>query len=308
MMAGRDHARLQSAYARCVAVARAHYENFPVASWLLPRDLQIHVAAIYTFARRADDIADEERGPANARIARLRAMGAALDDALSAAAAADEQSGPSEQDGQDKQGIDADPLFIALAATIRRYRLEPGLFHDLLDAFIQDTTKTRYADFAEVLDYCRRSANPVGRLMLQLFQQDDAVNLRDSDLICSSLQIINFMQDIQQDVLENDRVYLPLDEMAAAGVTIADIKGQSTAPHVVAFVQAQTRRARRMMRDGAALGQRLPGRFGLEIRAIIHGGLRVCEALLNQGADIYSRPRLGVTDKLAILAKAVLRL
>ena len=208
----------------------------------------------------------------------------------------------------DDNGADEDPLFIALSNTIRRYRLERRLFHDLLDAFIQDTTKTRYADFAEVLDYCRRSANPVGRLLLGLFQQESPANLRDSDLICSGLQLINFMQDIQQDVIENDRVYFPLDEMTAAGVTVDDIKQRSQRPRVVAFARGQTRRARRLLRGGAALGHRLKGRFGLEIRAITNGGLCVCEALLNQGADIYSRPRLGRRDKIKIAAKAVLRL
>ncbi|HEY5734559.1 MAG TPA: squalene synthase HpnC [Gammaproteobacteria bacterium] len=279
---------LQAAYDECLHVARSHYENFPVASWLVPAHLRIHVAAIYNFARRADDLADEGNDAAQDKIVALDAMGKSLDQCLA---------------GQDN----SDYLFLALANTIGEHQLDPALFHDLISAFKQDVTKTRYRDFAEVLDYCRRSANPVGRLMLQLFDQASDENNADSDKICSALQLINFMQDIQQDLLENDRVYFPMDEMLAAGVNIEDLKKKSTEPQVVEFVRAQTTRAKNMLLEGAGLGKRLNGRFGMEIRAIISGGLHICNALLNQGNDIYARPRLGVMDKLGMLKDSITR-
>lgn len=279
---------LQAAYDECLRVARSHYENFPVASWLVPGHLRIHVAAIYNFARRADDLADEGNDTVQEKITALEAMGKSLDRCL---------------DTQEN----ADYLFLALANTITEHRLDPALFHDLISAFKQDVSKTRYRDFAEVMDYCRRSANPVGRLMLQLFGQATDENNADSDKICSALQLINFMQDIQQDLLENDRVYFPMDEMLAAGVGIEDLKNKSTEPHVVEFVRAQTIRAKNMLLEGAGLGRRLNGRFGMEIRAIISGGLHICNALLNQGDDIYARPRLGMMDKLGMLKDSITR-
>ena len=279
---------LQAAYDECLRIARSHYENFPVASWLVPAHLRIHVAAIYNFARRADDLADEGNDTAEDKIAALEAMGQSLDQCL------------------DKQG-NGDYLFLALSNTINEYRLDPALFHDLISAFKQDVTKTRYRDFAEVIDYCRRSANPVGRLMLQLFGQATDENNTDSDKICSALQLINFMQDIQQDLVENDRVYFPMDEMLAAGISIEDLKNKSTEPQVVEFVRAQTTRAKNMLLEGAGLGKRLNGRFGMEIRAIISGGLHICNARLNQGNDIYARPRLGMIDKLGMLKDSIMR-
>ena len=277
---------LQAAYDECLKVARSHYENFPVASWLVPAELRMHVAAIYNFARRADDLADEGDDSIEQKLAALDAMGLALDQSL----------------GNVHTG---DYLFIALPHTIHSYQLQPSLFHDLLSAFRQDVTKTRYQDFKEVLDYCRRSANPVGRLMLQLFNEANDQNNADSDRICSALQLINFMQDIQQDLVENDRVYFPLDEMQAAGVTIEDLKNRNTEPHVVEFVRMQTVRAKDMLLQGASLGKRLQGRFGMEIRAITSGGLRICDALLKQDSNIYSRPRLDTRDKIGMLIDAL---
>ncbi|TNF93662.1 MAG: squalene synthase HpnC [Gammaproteobacteria bacterium] len=279
---------LTAAYESCMAVARSHYENFPVASWLVQKHLRIHVATIYTFARRADDLADEGTDSPEQKIAALKQMGDLLNNAV--------QGKP-----------DDDFLYIALANTIDEYQLDPQLFHDLLDAFTQDVSKARYENFDKVLDYCRRSANPVGRLMLQLFGEATEENNRDSDLICSALQLINFMQDIQQDLTENDRIYFPQDEMQAAGITDQDFRDRNTAPHVVAFVRQQTQRAQQMMLDGASLGNRLKGRFGLEIRTIIQGGLAICNALFAQGDDIYSRPRLTLTNKLSMLFKAFVK-
>jgi len=282
-----DH--LQADYGHCMAVARSHYENFPVASWLMPAELRKHVAVIYTFARQADDLADEGHHSPEARITALQKMGADLDMALNG------------------HSVD-DPLFRALQHTTEHYRLDVQLFHDLLDAFMQDVDKTRYESFAEVLDYCRRSANPIGRLMLQLSGQAMQRNNHDSDLICSALQLINFLQDIRQDLVENNRVYLPMDEMSAAGVSVQDLQKQSKGTHITDFIHAQTIRAQQMMLNGAGLGRRLSGLIGLEIRIIINGGLSVCNALLAQGDEVYSRPRLTRKNKINMLTKALLNL
>lgn len=277
--------RTAHAYAACRAIAAAHYENFPVASWLLPAALRDPVAAVYAFARRADDFADEGRQPAPWRLEQLAAMDAAL------------------QRSAEGRPPD-DPVFIALAHAIPTHGLPPSLFRDLLSAFSQDVVKKRYASHAEVLDYCRRSANPVGRLLLHLTDQATPRHLAWSDAICSALQLINFMQDIQQDWHEQGRLYLPQDEMAAQGVSEDDIAAARNTPAVQALVRGYTQRARDLLASGAPLGRHLPGRFGLEIRAIVAGGLMVADKLLAQRADVFTRPRLTRLDRLRLAARA----
>ena len=273
------------AYAWCRALAQSHYENFPVASHLLPRAIRDGVAAIYAFARRADDIADEGDSDPATRLAQLDNYAAQLDRLPDA----------------------DDPVFIALADLIPRYKLPKQLFHDLLSAFRQDVTTTRYENFDAVLDYCRRSANPVGRLLLYLNASASEENLRLSDHICSALQLINFMQDLQQDYRENNRIYLAQDEMDRFGVSEEDIAQQRNSESVIALIDFQLERIRRMMLDGATLGSHLCGRFGLEIRLIIEAGLIVTEKLSNHGGDVFSRPRLAKIDYLKVLWRALFK-
>jgi squalene synthase HpnC len=179
------------------------------------------------------------------------------------------------------------------------------LFHDLLSAFRQDVTQKRYRDFDEVLDYCRRSANPVGRLLLHLHNEASEENLQLSDNICSALQLINFLQDLEQDYRENNRIYLPQDDMARYGVTENDIAEQHASLALQHLLAHQRERVTNMMRQGALLGTRLHGRFGLEIRLIIEGGLAVLEKLSAQGNEVFSRPRLKKTDYLRIVGRAL---
>ncbi len=273
------------AYAWCRELARSHYENFPVASRLLPRDMRDGVAAIYAFARRADDFADEGDSDPATRLAQLDNCAAQLDRLPDA----------------------DDPVFVALADLIPRYKLPKQLFHDLLSAFRQDVTTTRYENFDALLDYCRRSANPVGRLLLYLNASASEENLRLSDHICSALQLINFMQDLQQDYRENNRIYLPHDEMIHFGVTETDIAEQQNSASVCALIDYQLDRMKTMMHDGAALGSRLRGRFGLEIRLIIEAGLVVTEKLSKHGGDVFSRPRLTKKDYLKIVLRALFK-
>jgi squalene synthase HpnC len=277
--------QVRDGYRWCRALARSHYENFPVASLLLPARLRDPVAAIYAFARSADDIADEGSADPHQRRAQLDAMAAELD--------LIETGGPSDT-----------PLFAALADSVRRYRLPTALLHDLLSAFRQDVDKQRYADFGELMDYCRRSANPVGRLLLNLSGHNSERNLALSDAICSALQLINFLQDIFQDYEENARIYLPADEMQRFGVDEACIAGRESSPALRALVRFQIERAARLLRSGSPLGTNLSGRFGLEVRAIVLGGSRILEKLHRQD-DLFSRPRLGRGDRLRIAWGAV---
>ncbi len=259
-----------------------HYENFPVASLLLPPALRPPVEAIYAFARSADDFADEGDLPDGERLARLDAYARALE-----RIAAGERP--------------ADPLFSRLHDAVVAHDLPLALFHDLLSAFRQDVVKKRYANFDELMDYCRRSADPVGRLLLALFRKDDPANRRDSDAICSALQLVNHWQDVAVDWARG-RVYLPQDELARFGVAESQIAAGRADERWRALLHFQCQRARAMMRSGAPLGTRLPGRLGLEIRAIAAGGLRILERLDAARYDVFARrPVLNRRDWARIL-------
>ena len=262
-----------------------HYENFPVASVLLPAPLRGPVSVIYRFARSADDFADEGDLPAAARLAQLDNYRQELT-RLEAGAAPRQ------------------PLFVELGKIVNRYRLPLRLFHDLLDAFAQDVVKGRYADFAELMDYCRRSADPVGRLLLHLFGAASEENLKHSDAICSSLQLINFWQDVRIDWRKN-RIYLPQDEMQRYGVSERQIAAGDTSGRWKALMRFQVERARALMKSGAPLGRALPGRVGLEIRTIVEGGLRILEKIDKVEGDVYHhRPVLNAFDWPLLLLRA----
>lgn len=254
-----------------------HYENFPVASILLPRHLRRPVELIYAFARQADDFADEGNLADGERLRLLESFRTEL------------------------RGIEAGapcskPLFNDLAVIIRAHRLPISAFFDLLDAFSQDVVKKRYANFSEVLEYCRRSANPVGRLLLHLYGQATPQNLAYSDKICSSLQIINFLQDIEIDFRKN-RIYMSQDEMARFGIDEDAIARKDSSGSWQAFIQFQIDRARTMLESGAPLGRVLKGRVGLEMRMIIAGGLRILEKIEHERGDIFRhRPVLRAAD------------
>ncbi|WP_341678976.1 squalene synthase HpnC [Niveibacterium sp. SC-1] len=258
-----------------------HYENFPVASLLVPARLRPAVEALYGFARSADDIADEGDLPADERLAGLDRYRAQLD-AIDADTAV------------------RDPVFTRLQSAVRTHALPTAPMRDLLDAFSQDVVKTRYADFAELGDYCRRSANPVGRLMLHLFEVDDVESLRQSDAICTSLQLINFWQDVAIDWAKG-RVYLPQDEVAHHGVTEQKIAEARVDEAWRALMQFQVDRARKLLLEGAPLALRLRGRFGLELRLVVQGGLAILDAIEAVGHDVFRfRPTLKKTDWLRL--------
>lgn len=269
------------AFAHCLARAKAHYENFPVASWLLPGGLRGPIAAIYCFARDADDLADEDPRPVESRAEALRDM---QQHVL-------RMQNPAAEDS---------PEWHALAWTVQHYRIPKSLLTDLCDAFLQDLTKDRYSDFGDVMAYCRRSANPVGRMLLHLTGNAREIQLAHSDAVCSALQWINFFQDLRQDFDELGRIYLPQEEMARFGVSEAHIRDGNSDFRMRNLMQFQYRRIDRLLRAGAPLGKQLPGRLGLEIRAIIEGGARILWRLQQQ-EDVFSRPRLTRGDGFRIL-------
>jgi phytoene synthase len=262
-----------------------HYENFPVASILMPRRLRKPVAAIYHFARAADDIADEGDLSNDERLKKLDGFRAEL-----ARIAAHETP--------------LTPLFQNLAVEIARHQLPAQPFHDLLDAFSQDVVQKRYANYAELLDYCRRSANPVGTLLLHLYGEATAVNLAYSDAICTALQLINFWQDVAKDDAIA-RIYIPLDEMAKFGVTENHISRRICDDAWRALMRFQVDRARSLMLQGAPLGSILTCRIGLEMRMIIQGGLRIIAKIEAVDYDIFNkRPVLRPIDWVIMLAKS----
>lgn len=263
-----------------------HYENFPVASLLLPKALRAPVEIIYRFARSADDFADEGDHPDDVRLGRLNGYRAELERI-------------------EKGEIPQAQLFHDVARIVREHSLPLSLFHDLLSAFSQDVTKKRYADFGELQDYCRRSANPVGRLLLHLFKRTSERDLAGSDAVCTALQLINFWQDIEID-FANGRVYLPQDEMARHGVSERHIAEQRCDAAWVSLLKFQVERSRDMIRRGQPLARSLPGRIGLEIRTTIQGGLRILEKIERADYDVFRRrPVLRAFDWPMLLARAV---
>jgi len=263
-----------------------HYENFPVASWILPRRYREPVRLIYAFARQADDFADEGDAPDAQRLASLQQFALELDRI--------EAGEPTQH-----------PLFARLGPVVRAHALPLVLFRALLSAFAQDVTKTRYADFGEVMDYCRRSANPIGRLLLHLYGETQPRSLACSDGICASLQLINFLQDIEIDYAKG-RIYLPQDEMARHGVSEQSIAARDAGGAWSGLMRHQIERARRMLQAGAPLGRVLKGRVGMELRMIVLGGERILRQLHDARGDVFRhRPVLGRTDWVYMILRSL---
>ena len=273
-----------------LAAPVTHYENFPVASWLCPPRLRPAIAAIYAFARTADDIADEGDAPADQRLQDLASYRADLQ--------ATAQNLPSSGRWP--------AVFGPLAPVLQQFDLPVRLLDDLLDAFMQDVRKTRdgagYADQAELLDYCRRSANPVGRLLLHLYGIHDADSLAQSDAICSALQLINFWQDLSVD-LPRGRFYLPQDRCTAQGV---DSRHPQPTPETSVLIAENHHLTLAMMQKGLELPKKVPGRSGWELRLVVQGGLRILEKTRRLGvASLAVRPRLTAWDAPLLIWRAL---
>jgi squalene synthase HpnC len=267
-------------------VSVAHYENFPVATLLVPRALRPAIVAIYRFARAADDLADEGELSAASRLAALDRYGQALD-AIAAGAPPDE------------------PPFPALAAAIARHDLPLAPFHDLLSAFRQDVSIARYPSWDLLLDYCRRSANPIGRLLLRLYAAESPANLAASDAICTALQLINFWQDIAAD-WHRGRLYLPQEDLARFGVTEAHVAQARCDSAWRALLAFESARARRLLESGRPLTRALPWRLGLELSGVLAGGHRILDGIDATGGDVFrQRPRLSRADWAAVACNAL---
>ncbi|CDG83016.1 squalene synthase HpnC [Janthinobacterium agaricidamnosum NBRC 102515 = DSM 9628] len=244
------------------------------------------VEAIYAFARSADDLADEGDATPSERLAALNAYEAAL-------ARIERQEGG------------GNPMFDKLAGIIAKHHLPIKPFYDLLSAFKQDVAVTRYASYDDLLDYCRRSANPVGLLMLNLYGQADDDNVRDSDAICSALQLINFLQDVAIDQ-QKERIYIPMDDINRFAVSPASFERSEAHGKWSALMRFEVARTRALMLSGAPLALRLRGRIGWELRLVVQGGLRILEAIEAVNYDVFRRrPTLQKRDWLVIFWRAL---
>ena len=267
-------------------MSAGHYENFPVASLLVPQPLRPAILAVYRFARMADDFADEGDAPPTERIAALDGFDAALD-AIAAGT------------------VPAAPPFPEVAAAVARHRMALSLFRDLLSAFKQDVTTTRYATEVLLFDYCRRSANPIGRLMLRIFDADTPPNLTASDAICTALQLINFWQDIAVDWAKG-RVYLPLEHLERFGVTEDQIAEERCDEAWRALMAFESARTRALLESGRPLAHALPWRLRLEISGVLAGGHRILDGIDAAGGDVFRRrPKLSGSDWAGVACNAI---
>ena len=281
---------LAAAYASCARDARTHYENFPVASRLVPQHMRHHVAAVYSFARAADDFADEGTRPVDERHRLLDGWLCRLREAVS------HESNVPGRPVEVGEPANTNEIFLALGATIRDKHLPPGLFEDLLSAFRQDVTVTRYASWMDVMDYCRRSANPVGRLVLRIADYRDGTFDGWSDAICTALQLTNFWQDLKID-FDRGRVYIPEDELRAHGASPSDLGGSTMTPAWTRAMTSAVSRTRALFGEGLPLCDAVRGRLKYELRATWLGGTRILDRLERSEYDmIHRRPSLGLAD------------
>jgi squalene synthase HpnC len=281
---------LQGAYDACERDCRTHYENFPVASILLPRRMRPHVAALYAFARAADDFADEGDRSVDERHRLLDGWRARLLEAVAGATSTIQRPPePGEPDHTRE-------IFMAIGVTIRRLQLPPVLLEDLLSAFRQDVTVSRYATWPALFDYCRRSANPIGRLVLRIGGYEDHELDTCSDAICTALQLTNFWQDVKSDWARG-RIYLPREEMQAHGADEAALVGDNLSSDWRDAIASAVTRTRALFRDGLPLCDRLRGRLRYEIRMTWLGGTRILDRIEAVNYDVLRhRPTIGATD------------
>jgi squalene synthase HpnC len=281
-------ARLHAAYAACAAAARAHAENFPVASMLVPRGMRRHVTAVYAFARAADDFADEGQRSREERQRLLSGWHRRLRESVDTPL-----PGPPPAAGEPASAVD---IFLALGATIREKALPLALFEDLLSAFAQDVVVTRYDSWEDLLDYCRRSANPVGRLVLRIAGYSDERFDRWSDAICTALQLTNFWQDLAIDFARG-RIYVPAADARRHGTNERQLAGPLLTPSWRAVLAEMAARTRALFAEGRPLCDHVRGRLRYELRATWLGGVRILERLERDDFDVFvRRPTLAATD------------
>jgi squalene synthase HpnC len=277
----------REAFRHCLMIARRHYENFPVASVFIPRDLRPHVAAIYAFARGADDMADEGSDPPSARLERLKDWEARLDACF--------------------RGEPDHPVFVALADTVRRFGIPRKPLADLLTAFRMDVTQTRYGQFEHLMEYCRHSANPIGHLVLYIFREMREAHLGLSDRICTALQLTNFWQDLSLD-WRRGRLYLPLEDLARFGYTEDDLQKAVVDDRFRRLMEFEVSRTREIFAAGKGLLHRVGGSLQFELLLTYRGGMAILDGIEKQGYDVLScRPVLSAWNKISNGLSATLR-
>ncbi|MBI4853611.1 MAG: squalene synthase HpnC [Acidobacteria bacterium] len=275
-----------TAFNHCEKIALGHYENFPVGSVLIPRAQRPHFYSIYAFARGADDFADEGDLSREERIKLLNEWRDMLVECQ-------------------KNSINH-PVFIALAETIKIHKLPVQLFHDLIDAFTLDVKRSRHASFADLLDYSRCSANPVGRLILLLFGYKDEYLHQMSDKICTALQLTNFWQDILVD-LAKDRIYIPQEEQKKFGYSEIDLRASLYCDSYIRMMTSLADRTEYMFLEGKPLCNVVRGRLAIELKAVWLGGTSLLNALREQKFNIFdNRPTIKTPEKIKILLKTFL--
>jgi hydroxysqualene synthase len=274
---------LEDSFRRCKQIARKHYENFPVGSVLIPREMQPYVFAVYAFARTADDFADEPGYSDAERLLYLNEWEDLFHRSL--------------------ETKTRHPIMWAVSETMRAKDIPPSLFTDLLSAFRQDVSVKRYETFTDVMDYCARSANPIGRLLLLIFGYRDAALFRYSDAICSALQLTNFWQDVSVD-LRKDRIYIPQEDLIAYGVDERALSMRAASDALRHLMRFEVERTDALFSMGTPLLKHLRGRFRAEIKCILIGGTSILRKIERQGYDVLrKRPKLGVGDTPRFLGK-----
>lgn len=274
---------LEVAYHHCLKMAKSHYENFPVASLAIPKRLRPHVAAIYAFARTADDFADEAQFE-GVRMERLNEWEEKLHQCVN--------------------GAD-DPVFMALADTIQRFQLPIQLFQDLITAFKMDVVQNRYATFEELRFYCQHSANPVGRLILHLFGYVHEEWFHWSDFICTALQLVNFWQDVSVD-LNKDRIYIPNEDMVRHGISEGSLFAHELSGRMRHLMEFQIHRTQTLFDEGRELTRQVPNmRLRLELKLTWHGGVAILKKIEKNKYEPFTRPIIGWADKVKIIGKSL---
>lgn len=276
---------LDASFSHCNRIAVEHYENFPVGSWIIPREKRKYVHAIYAFARRADDFADEKTYREEKRFNLLEDWNKRLEECV--------RTEP------------VDPIFIALKETIKRHDIPVDLLKDLIAAFKMDIVNRRYQKMSDLLTYCRYSANPVGRIVLHLFGHKDPELHRLSDFICTALQLTNFWQDIAID-LEKDRVYLPIEDMEQFGYTVQDLKAHVVNDAFRNLLASEIGFTRGLFQKGLLICGMVGTRLSLELKAVWSGGMKILDKIEDNGYDVFNkRPVITIFDKIKIVSKAL---
>jgi squalene synthase HpnC len=278
--------RLENAYKNSLTFAKSHYENFPVVLFTIPKEIRKHIAVVYQFARQADDIADEGNFATETRLEKLNEYENDFNLSLN--------------------GTPKNDFWLALKNTIEKFSIEEKLFLDLISAFKQDVIKNRYETFEELLDYCSRSANPVGRILLKIFNVNNIEAITASDKICTALQLTNFYQDISIDILKN-RIYLPKEKMKLFGVEEQQIKNKIADEKFKRLLKTLLEESKIMFEEGKNIHRYIPINFQLQMKMTILGGEKILEKISLIDYDVFNkRPKLSKKDFAIILLNGLM--